>query len=118
MARRPVVLRHPPACFGQVARLLLREEAGEAHVHDRAEADELVDVHRALPVEDVPEALSFHIDSAGEFGHADAAVLSRPLYPCDYEIGLVHPLPRSENFFRVSENSDCQFFRISVNLIN
>lgn len=29
MARRPVVLRHPPARFGQVARLLLREEAGE-----------------------------------------------------------------------------------------
>lgn len=80
--------------------------------------DELIDVHGVLPVEDVPEALSVHIDSAGEFGHADAAVLSRPLYPCDYEIGLVQPLPRSENFFRVSENSDCQFFRISVNLIN
>lgn len=29
MARRAVVLRHPPAGFGQVARLLFREEAGE-----------------------------------------------------------------------------------------
>ena len=118
MARRSVVLRHPPAGFGQVARLLLREEAGEAHVHDRAEADELVDVHGALSIEDVPEALPVHVDPAGELGNADAAVLSSPLYPCDYEIGLVHPFPRSENPFRISENSDCQFFRIFVNLIN
>lgn len=114
----PVFLGHSLPGGSQVGRHLLGEEAAEPHVQDGAEADELVDVHRALPVEDVPEALSVHIDSAGEFGHADAAVLSRPLYPCDYEIGLVHPLPRSENFFRVSENSDCQFFRISVNLIN
>lgn len=56
--------------------------------------------------------------SPGELRDGDAAVLSSPLYPCDYEIGLVYPFPRSENPFRISENSDCQFFRISVNLIN
>ena len=96
MARRTVVFGHPSAAFGHRARLLPREEAGEAHVHDRAEADELVDAHGALSVEDVPEALPVHADSAGELGHADAAVLPRPLYPCDYEVSLVHPSPHPE----------------------
>ena len=114
----PVFLGHSLPGGSQVRCHLFGEEAAETHVQDGAEADELVDVHRTLAVEHVPEPLAVHSDSPAELGHADAAVLSGPLHPRNYEVGVVHPSPRSENFFRVSENSDCQFFRISVNLIN
>lgn len=57
----------------------LFDEATETEVEERAQLDELLHAHLALPVQDVPEPLSVYADATCELGYAYPAIPSQVL---------------------------------------
>ena len=59
------------------------DKATETEVEERAQPDELLHAHLALPVQDVPEPLSIHADTTSKLGNAYPAISSQALHMLD-----------------------------------
>ena len=49
------------------------DKAAETEVEERAQFDELLHAHLALPVQDVPQPLFVHANAASKLGYANSA---------------------------------------------
>jgi hypothetical protein len=61
----------------------LVDETAEPEIEERAQLDELVHSHLALPVQDVSQPLSVNADATSKLGHSDALFLPFRLYEVD-----------------------------------
>ena len=57
----------------------LVDEAAEPEIEERAQLDELLHAHLALPMQDIPEPLSVHADATSKLGCAYPAISSQIL---------------------------------------